>query len=87
MAQADEDDEPALWMAQASPILQPVVGERGELLAPPSPPLLHLDELRAHAFLGDGSGDDKLEGWYLDSGATHHMTGCASHFADLDHGV
>jgi hypothetical protein len=64
-----------------------VVGERGELSAPPSPPLLHLDEPRAHAFLGDGSGDDKLEGWYLDSGATHHMTGCAGHFADLDHGV
>jgi transposase InsO family protein len=87
MAQADEDDEPALWMAQASPVLQPVAGERGELSAPPSPPLLHLDEPRAHAFLGDGSGDDKLEGWYLDSGATHHMTGCTGHFADLDHGV
>jgi hypothetical protein len=26
-------------------------------------------------------------GWYLDSGATHHMTGCQEFFADLNTGV
>lgn len=36
--------------------------------------VLHLDELRA-AFLDNGLSNDKIDGWYLDSGATHHMTG------------
>jgi hypothetical protein len=30
--------------------------------------LLHLDEPRA-VFLGNGSGDDKIDGWGLDTGA------------------
>ena len=38
---------------------------------------LHLDEPCAHAFLGKGVVDDKIYGWYLDTGATHHMTGRA----------
>jgi hypothetical protein len=49
--------------------------------------LLHIDESRAHAFLGNGSDNNKLEGWYLDSGTTHHMTKRIGHFADLDHSI
>jgi hypothetical protein len=49
--------------------------------------LLHIDESRAHAFLGNGSDNNKLEGWYLDSGTTHHMTKRVGHFADLDHSI
>jgi hypothetical protein len=49
--------------------------------------LLHIDEPRAQAFLDDSSNDDKLEGWYFHSGATHHMTGHVRHFTDLDHDV
>jgi hypothetical protein len=69
---------------------------KGEALASPhahftlpltSSALLHIDEPRAQAFLGDGSIDDKLEGWYLDSGAMHHTTGCVGHFTDLYHDV
>jgi hypothetical protein len=37
---------------------------------------LHLDEPCAHDFLGDGTSNNKIDGWFLDSGATHHMTGC-----------
>jgi hypothetical protein len=48
---------------------------------------LHIDEPRAGVFLGDGSGGDKLKEWYLNSGATRHMTGHLEHFANLDHGV
>jgi hypothetical protein len=33
------------------------------------------NEPKAHTLLGDGSGDDKIDGWCLDTGATHHMTG------------
>ena len=46
---------------------------------------LDLHEPKASAFLDIGSGvSDKLDGWYLDSGATHHMTGCRELFTDLD---
>jgi hypothetical protein len=48
---------------------------------------LHLDEPRAHAFLGKGAADYKIDGWYLDIGATHHMTGRREFFSDLDSGV
>lgn len=37
--------------------------------------LLYHDELRAHAFLGTSSDDDKIDGWNLDIGAMHHMIG------------
>ena len=48
---------------------------------------LHLDEPRAHAFLGKGAADNKIDGWYLNTGATHHMTGRHEFFSDLDSGV
>jgi len=49
--------------------------------------LLHLDESRAHVFLSNGSGGDKIDGWYLDTSATHHMTGWREFFSELDSGV
>ena len=48
---------------------------------------LHLDDPRAHAFLGKGAADDNIDCWYLDTGATHHMTGRREFFSDLDSGV
>jgi hypothetical protein len=45
---------------------------------------LDLNEPRARAFLNTGSGEDKLDGWYLDSGATHHMISRRELFSDLD---
>jgi hypothetical protein len=97
MAQAEEQEEPALFLAHASPVLWPK-GEasEGEALGSPhthsmlsltSLILLHIDEPRVHAFLSNGSDDDKLEGWYLNSGATHHMIGHVGHFSDLDHSI
>jgi hypothetical protein len=97
MAQTEEDGEPTLFLAHASLVLQPRGEEsKGEARASPhshsmspltSSALLHIDEPRARAFLGNGSDDDKLEGWYIDSSATHHMTERVGHFADLDHSV
>ncbi|XP_034586755.1 uncharacterized protein [Setaria viridis] len=49
--------------------------------------LLHLDEPRAHAFLGDGSNNDKTEGWCLDTSATQHMIGQREFFTELDSSV
>jgi hypothetical protein len=49
--------------------------------------LLHLDEPRTRVFLSNGFNDEKIDGWYLDTGATHHMTGWHEYFSDLDSGV
>jgi hypothetical protein len=50
--------------------------------------LVHLDETKAQAFLGTScSDDDHLEGWYLDTGATNHMTGRGNMFSELDRAV
>jgi hypothetical protein len=96
MAQAKEQ-ESSLFLVHARPVLWPK-GEasEGEALASPhthstplltSSALLHIDEPCAQAFLDYGSDDDKLEGWYLDSGATHHMTVCIGHFTYLGRSV
>jgi hypothetical protein len=49
--------------------------------------LLHLDDPWAHIFLGNGSGDNKIDGWYLDTGTTHHMTGRREFFSELNSSV
>jgi hypothetical protein len=90
----EEEEESSLFLAHASPMLQPK-GEasEGQALASSrthstqpltSSALLHIDKPHAQAFLDDGSGNDKLEGWYLNSGAMHHMTGCVRYFTDLN---
>ena len=73
---AEAEEEPALFMAHASIELPPA--------APAAAALLHLDEPKAHALLGDSSGNDKTDGWCLDTGATHHMTGRQEFFTELD---
>ncbi|WVZ79762.1 LOW QUALITY PROTEIN: hypothetical protein U9M48_027303 [Paspalum notatum var. saurae] len=49
--------------------------------------LLHLDEPKAHAFLSNGSSNNKTDGWCLDTGATHHMTGRREFFTELDSNI
>lgn len=46
--------------------------------------LLHLDVLCTHIFLDNGSNNDKINGWYLDTGAMHRMAGRQEFFSDLD---
>ena len=48
---------------------------------------LHLNKPRAHAFLDKGATDDKIDCWYLNTGATHHITGLCEFFSDLDSDV
>jgi hypothetical protein len=74
-----EEEEPALLLAHVSIELSPA--------ASAATALLHLDEPRAHALLGDGSSNDKTGGWCLDTGATHHMTGRREFFIELDSDV
>jgi hypothetical protein len=74
-----EEEEPALLLAHASIELPPAASAVAALL--------HLDEPKAHTLLGDGSGDDKTDGWWLDTAATHHMTGRREFFTELDSSV
>jgi hypothetical protein len=73
-----EKEEPALLLAHASIELSPATSAAAALL--------HLDEPRAHALLGDGSSSDKTDGC-LNTGATHHMTGRREFFTELDSDV
>jgi hypothetical protein len=73
------EEEPALLLAHASIELSPA--------ALTTTALLHLDEPRAHALLGDGSSNDKTDGWCLNTGATHHMTGRREFFTELDSNI
>jgi hypothetical protein len=69
-----EEEEPALLLAHASIELS--------LAASATMALLHLDELRAHALLDDGSSNNKTN-----TGTTHHMTGRWEFFTELDSDV
>jgi hypothetical protein len=62
-----EEEELALLLAHTSIELSPAASATAALL--------HLDEPRANALLGNGFSNDKNDGWYLDTDATHHMTG------------
>ncbi|XP_022681836.1 uncharacterized protein LOC111257069 [Setaria italica] len=72
-------EELALLLAHASIELSPAASATAALL--------HLDEPRVHAFLGDGSSKDKTEGWCLNTGATKHMTGRREFFTELDSSI
>jgi hypothetical protein len=61
VAQVQQGDEAALFFVHRS--IEPHSSS-----APAAAVLLHLDEPRA-VFLGNGSGDDKIDGWCLDTGA------------------
>jgi hypothetical protein len=65
-----------LLLAHASIKLSPV--------APTIAALLHLDESKARAFLGNCSSKDIIEGWCLNTDTTHHMTGRWEFITELD---
>jgi hypothetical protein len=72
-------EEPALLLAHASIELSPATVV--------ATALLHLHEPRAQTLLGDGSNNDKTDGWCLNTDATHHMTGRREFFTELDSNV
>ena len=47
---------------------------------------VNLDELRAQVHLGRVGGEQEQR-WYLDSGASNHMTGSKASFSELDDDV
>ncbi|WVZ84977.1 hypothetical protein U9M48_031942 [Paspalum notatum var. saurae] len=73
----EEAEEPALLMAQAC-----ALDSKAEE-AKHAP--VRLEEPRAQVHLGKEEGDEEAaERWYLDSGASNHMTGSRGAFSELD---
>jgi hypothetical protein len=72
-------EEPALLLAHVSIELSPAASAAAALIP--------LDEPRAHALLDDGLSNGKINGWCLDTDATHHMTGRREFFTKLDSDV
>ena len=72
----DDDDEPSLFLVEicALSLHQDSI-------------LVHLDEPRAQALLGSTDDTERVEGWYLDTGASNHMTGRLDVFSNLDRSV
>jgi hypothetical protein len=85
VAQAEaEDNEPTLLMARATlfPNASPPPLTPASPTSPASHPL-RVVEAKVFAQLdGEANRDDSL--WYLDSGATNHMTGCRDAFIDIN---
>ena len=73
----DDEEEPALLMAQVCAINTEAEDRGGRV---------ELDEPRARVNLGRAE-EEAEELWYLDTGASNHMTGNRAAFSELDTGV
>jgi transposase InsO family protein len=83
LTQEDDDDGAALLMAHTC-----VLHDTAEEDAPRNH--VTLDEPRAQVHLGEedcGGGDARDKMWFMDSGASNHMTGERKAFSELDTGV
>lgn len=72
-----QEDELTLLMAQMCNTTEAVESATAQVV---------LNEVHAQAYLGheEGHQDDK---WYLDIGASNHMSGCKENFAELDSNI
>ncbi|KAH7845363.1 hypothetical protein Vadar_001167 [Vaccinium darrowii] len=82
-AQEDREEEPALMMAQVASITSPVHGEVATVEGQ-----VYLNEERATVELGSTGELEQARGvWYLDTGASNHMTGDSTVFSNLDRDI
>ena len=83
----DDDDEATLLMATFCALHDIEAKEKGEGMAVEGSgkalKAVHLDEPRAQVHLGR-VGDEQEQRWYLDSGASNHITGSKEAFSELD---
>jgi transposase InsO family protein len=91
LAQVDEDQEAhTLLVATAEEVTASIpICPTPSAFSPlrlVAAPVIHLDEGNLFVQLGE-RGDGATTQWILDSGATNHMTGPRSAFAELDSGV
>jgi hypothetical protein len=84
VVQAEEDTEPTLLMARATLVPNSSSPPRAAVTNPPPECRpLRIVEGKVFAQL-DGASDRDDTLWYLDSGATNHMSGCRNAFIDID---
>ena len=78
LAQADDEDEVNILMVMFCALHDVEAKEKGEVMAVKGPgkalKAVNLDEPRAQVHLGCVGGEQE-QLWYLDSGASNHMTG------------
>jgi len=90
LAQVDEDDEATLLIATFCAPHDVETKEKEEVMAVEGHgkalKAVNLDEPRAQVHLGH-VGDEQEQRWYLDSGASNHMTGSKETFFELDGNV
>jgi hypothetical protein len=85
LTQAEEDEELTLLMTMVEEIEDAPASPRTVKSTLEEQQQVHLDETNEQAFLGTTSSvDDRLEGWYLDTGAMSHMTSHGVVFSELD---
>jgi hypothetical protein len=76
LTQTEEEEESSLLMVMVE---INVVKSGPQQVIEPTPQqqqVIHLDETKPQVFLGmTFNDDDRLEGWYLDTGTMNHMTG------------
>jgi hypothetical protein len=83
LTQAEDDSEPTLLMARASLIPTAPPPQTGQIGISPGHRPLRIVEAKIYVQLDEETErDDSL--WYLDSGATNHMSGCRRTFIDID---
>ena len=88
--QADDEDEATILMATFCALHDIEAKEREEAMMVEGPrkalKTINLDEPRAHVHL-ERWGADQEQRWYLDFGASNHMTGSKEAFSELDGNV
>jgi hypothetical protein len=83
LTQAEDDSEPTLLMARASLVPTAPPPQTGQIGISPGRRPLRIVEAKVYVQLDEETErDDSL--WYLDSGATNHMSGCRRAFVDID---
>ena len=87
LAQADDDDKATILMVTFCALHNIEAEENGEVAMVEGPrkalKAVNLDEPCAQVHLGHVGGEQEQR-WYLDSGASNHMTGSKESFSELD---
>jgi hypothetical protein len=87
LAQADDDDDHTLLMTSFCALhdvkAEEKIEEAGKAEHGSASTTIDLDKPRIQVHLGAVGGEQELK-WYLDSGASNHMTGSKAAFSELD---